>query len=194
MSAPASGRHVHCISARAVVRACSLQVAERPVLEPQTPSPQLDAVIAEFSVLPNPQDRLKLLLQYGKQLEPLAAAAKTDANRVMGCTAQVSARHALATQPAPHTRCFTVWHAQLVCCGGAKAGTAADMILLPLQAWIDARLDADGHVQLSGDSDSALTRGLAAVLVHSLSGLTPEEVLAVEPASLAGLVSRPAVL
>ena len=58
-----------------------------------------------------------------------------------------------------------------------------------LQAWMDARLDGSGRVQLSGDSDSALTRGLVAVLLRGLSGLTPEEVLAVEPASLAGLVS-----
>lgn len=58
-----------------------------------------------------------------------------------------------------------------------------------LQAWMDACLDGSGRVQLSGDSDSALTRGLVAVLLHSLSGLTPEEVLAVDPASLAGLVS-----
>ena len=58
-----------------------------------------------------------------------------------------------------------------------------------MQAWVEARLDGGGRVQLSGDSDSALTRGLVAVLLHSLCGLTPEEVLAVEPASLAGLVS-----
>ena len=58
-----------------------------------------------------------------------------------------------------------------------------------LQAWIAAGLDDSGRVQLSGDSDSALTRGLVAVLMCTLSGLTPEEVLSVEPASLAGLVS-----
>jgi cysteine desulfuration protein SufE len=68
-------------------------------------------------------------------------------------------------------------------------GTASSMASFGLQAWVDASLDGDGRVQLSGDSDSALTRGLVAVLLHSLSGLTPEEVLAVEPASLAGLVS-----
>lgn len=68
-------------------------------------------------------------------------------------------------------------------------GTASSMASFGLQAWMDARLDGSGRVQLSGDSDSALTRGLVAVLMHSLSGLTPEEVLAVEPASLAGLVS-----
>lgn len=64
------------------------------MVEAQTASPRLDAAIAEFSALSDAQDRLKLLLEYGKQLQPLAAASKTDANRVMGCTAQVSNKHA----------------------------------------------------------------------------------------------------
>lgn len=67
-----------------------LQVAERPAVDAQTPSPRLDAAIAEFAAIGEPQERLKLLLEYGKQLKPMAADAKTDANRVMGCTAQVA--------------------------------------------------------------------------------------------------------
>ena len=47
------------------------------------------------------------------------------------------------------------------------------------QVWAMAALDAQGRVQLAGDSDSELTRGLCAVLVEGLSGLTPEEVLQV---------------
>ena len=39
------------------------------------------------------QDRLKLLLEHAKQLPPIPVAAKTDSNRVMGCTAQVSGRN-----------------------------------------------------------------------------------------------------
>lgn len=65
------------------------QVAERPQVEAQTPSSRLDAAVAEFAVIPEPQERLKLLLEYAEQLKPLPAEAKTDANRVMGCTAQV---------------------------------------------------------------------------------------------------------
>ncbi len=40
---------------------------------------------------------------------------------------------------------------------------------------------------LNGDSDSDISRGLCAVLVRGLAGLTPEEVLAVDPACLSAL-------
>ena len=48
-----------------------------------------------------------------------------------------------------------------------------------MQVWISAELDASGRVRFSGTSDSELSRGLCAVLVTALSGLTPEEVLQV---------------
>ena len=51
--------------------------------------------------------------------------------------------------------------------------------LTVLQVWISAELDASGRVKFSGTSDSELSRGLCAVLVTALSGLTPEEVLQV---------------
>ena len=44
------------------------------------------------------------------------------------------------------------------------------------------------------DSDSELSRGLAAVLCLSLSGLTPQQVLEVDPAALAALGLGPGVL
>lgn len=47
------------------------------------------------------------------------------------------------------------------------------------QVWVTAELDSRGRVRLGADSDSELTRGLAAVLVRCLSGLTPEELLQV---------------
>jgi quinolinate synthase len=63
------------------------------------------------------------------------------------------------------------------------------------QAWVDATLDNAGRVQLRAASDSALTSGIAGVLVESLSGLTPAEVLSIEPAALlGGLGLGPAVL
>ena len=49
------------------------------------------------------------------------------------------------------------------------------------QVWATAALDPHGRVQFGGDSDSELTRGLCALLVQGLSGLTPEEVLQVRP-------------
>ncbi len=47
------------------------------------------------------------------------------------------------------------------------------------QVWVTAELDSRGRVRLGADSDSELTRGLAAVLVRCLSGLAPSEVLQV---------------
>lgn len=48
-----------------------------------------------------------------------------------------------------------------------------------MQVWVDAELDKDGRVQFSADSDSEVTRGLAAVLAAALSGLTPAQVIEV---------------
>lgn len=45
------------------------------------------------------------------------------------------------------------------------------------QVWLTAELDAAGRVRLAADSDAALTRGLAAVVVRSLNGLTPAQLL-----------------
>lgn len=179
----------------------ALQTLDRPAVEAQTHSPRLDAAIAEFAALVDPQDRLKLLLEYGKRLKPMAAEAKTDANHVMGCTAQVGVKQRASTDrypigartPSPFNRCtqqLPAPRSQLNTSASCSSCGSASAQPFPVpQAWIDARLDADGRVQLTGDSDSALTRGLAAVLVHALSGLTPEEVLDIEPSSLAGLVS-----
>jgi sulfur transfer protein SufE len=50
---------------------------------------------------------------------------------------------------------------------------------LALQVWVHAEQAADGRLRFAADSDSELTRGLAAVLVRALSGLTLDEVLQV---------------
>ena len=47
------------------------------------------------------------------------------------------------------------------------------------EVWMTATLDGSNRVQFAGDSDSELTRGFCAVLVQSMSGLKPEEVLQV---------------
>lgn len=44
-----------------------------------------------------------------------------------------------------------------------------------------ARLDEHGMVQLAADSESAISKGLAAILVHTLSGRPPQHVLEVRP-------------
>lgn len=48
------------------------------------------------------------------------------------------------------------------------------------QVYITATL-AEGRVYFRGDSDSQITKGLVALLVEGLSGLTPEQILQVTP-------------
>ncbi len=45
---------------------------------------------------------------------------------------------------------------------------------------------ADGHLHWQGDSDAAITKGLLALLIEGLEGLTPAEVVAIDPAFIAG--------
>jgi cysteine desulfuration protein SufE len=48
------------------------------------------------------------------------------------------------------------------------------------QVFITAQLE-DGKIQFAGDSDSQLVKGLVAILVEGLNGLTPTEVLQLTP-------------
>ncbi|GLI59835.1 hypothetical protein VaNZ11_001822 [Volvox africanus] len=49
------------------------------------------------------------------------------------------------------------------------------------QVWVVPELRPDGKVYWRADSDSQLTKGLAALLVTGLSGCTPAEILSVQP-------------
>jgi cysteine desulfuration protein SufE len=44
---------------------------------------------------------------------------------------------------------------------------------------------ADGRLHWQGDSDAAITKGLLALLIQGLEGLTPAEVMALDPAFIA---------
>lgn len=49
----------------------------------------MELFAAELQAAADPRERSRLLLSYAATLAPLAPADKRDANRVMGCTAQV---------------------------------------------------------------------------------------------------------
>jgi len=49
------------------------------------------------------------------------------------------------------------------------------------QVWVVPELRDDGKIYWTADSDSQLTKGLAALLVLGLSGCTPAEILGVQP-------------
>jgi cysteine desulfuration protein SufE len=52
------------------------------------------------------------------------------------------------------------------------------------QVWLHARLSEQGAMELQGDSDALIVKGLVAVLLKVYSGSMPEEVLAASPGFL----------
>ena len=49
----------------------------------------IEEIIDNFSVLDDWDDRYRYLIELGRQLQPLAASAHTEANKVQGCASQV---------------------------------------------------------------------------------------------------------
>ncbi|KAF6263744.1 hypothetical protein COO60DRAFT_1488243 [Scenedesmus sp. NREL 46B-D3] len=49
------------------------------------------------------------------------------------------------------------------------------------QVWVVPELRDDGKIYWTADSDSQLTKGLAALLVLGLSGCSPAEILSLQP-------------
>jgi cysteine desulfuration protein SufE len=50
---------------------------------------QIDEIIDNFALLDEWDDRYRYLIELGRELPPLAAAAHNDANKVQGCASQV---------------------------------------------------------------------------------------------------------
>lgn len=48
------------------------------------------------------------------------------------------------------------------------------------RVWIDAKLDAEGKMEFTADSDAIITKGIIALLIGVLNGRTPKEVLETE--------------
>lgn len=161
------------------------------------PTPALERFAAELQSAGGQQERSRLLLSYARQLPAYPEAARTDAHRVMGCTAQVGAQpklqrpHAAAWAAAGGGNCDARPPSPCTARGAPARSCCLQVRLVPchaacLQVWVSAQLDASGKVQFAADSDSELTRGLAALLVEGLSGLTPDEVLQVSVVPSAG--------
>jgi cysteine desulfuration protein SufE len=51
--------------------------------------PDIDEIIDNFSVLDQWDDRYRYVIELGRELTPLADAARTSANKVQGCASQV---------------------------------------------------------------------------------------------------------
>jgi len=48
------------------------------------------------------------------------------------------------------------------------------------RVWLDARLDEDGKVDFTADSDAIIVKGIISMLIDVLSGHTPQEILDAE--------------
>ncbi|KAK1258120.1 hypothetical protein QJS04_geneDACA021098 [Acorus gramineus] len=67
---------------------CTIRQINNP-LSSDSPRLKLRRLVSEFESLPEPLDRVKLLLRRASSLPPLPGPDRVPANRVMGCTAQV---------------------------------------------------------------------------------------------------------
>lgn len=78
---------------RASPLACraSTAPAAAPAAAPAPLPPSLAAALAPFAAAASARERASLLVQAGRRLPPLPEASRTNANRVIGCTAQVRA-------------------------------------------------------------------------------------------------------
>jgi cysteine desulfuration protein SufE len=55
----------------------------------ENPSPSIDEIVENFSLLDQWDDRYRYVIELGRALTPLPEAARTDANKVQGCASQV---------------------------------------------------------------------------------------------------------
>ena len=55
------------------------------------------------------------------------------------------------------------------------------------QVWLHAKLRSDGRMELVGDSDAVIVRGLVAALLAIFDGATPEEILKTSPKFLSDI-------
>ena len=51
--------------------------------------PTIDEIVSNFELLDEWEERYRYLIELGRQMEPLADEAHTDANKVRGCASQV---------------------------------------------------------------------------------------------------------
>ena len=103
----------------------------------------LSEIVDNFEILDDWEDRYRYLIELGRELEPLDAAAHNDRNKVRGCASQV---------------------------------------------WVETtvRTDVDGTVRLDlrGDSDAHIVRGLIALVFALYSGQTRDHILRTDAQAL----------
>ncbi len=108
---------------------------------------KIDAIIDDFSLLDEWDDRYRYVIELGRTLEPLPETARTDANKVPGCASQV-------------------WLLSDVD-GDRGDGARGD----------GERPGGGPVLRFRGDSDAHIVRGLIAILLALYSGRPAREIL-----------------
>ena len=133
--------------------------------------------------------RYKQLLFYAAKLPAMAAEDHTPENKVEGCVSQVSV--CVCGVMFAVRACMRVHGCVLTACAVNAWSHCATQTthkqhtnnntMQNEKVWVKPELRPDGKVYWAADSDSQLTKGLAALLVLGLSGCTPQEILSVQP-------------
>lgn len=95
---------------------------------------KLDDIYEEYDFL-EADDRYRLLIDLGRELEPMPDALKTDSTMVRGCSAMV---------------------------------------------WVYPTVADDGRLRFLADSNAAITKGIIALVLKTVQGGTPAEILATD--------------
>jgi len=127
------------------------------------------------------------------QAAPQASTAGPVATEAHGLPAAaqrvVSRYQAIATNPKERARLLVDAARSLAPLPDSQRIAENRVMGCTAQVWVTAALDASGKVAFSGTSDSELTAGVVAVMCEAVSGLTPEEVLAVDERALLGALA-----
>jgi cysteine desulfuration protein SufE len=95
---------------------------------------KLDDIYEEYDFL-EADDRYRLLIDLGRELEPMPDALKTDSTMVRGCSAKV---------------------------------------------WVYPTVADDGRLRFLADSNAAITKGIISLVLKTVQGGTPAEILATD--------------
>lgn len=155
----------------------------------------LQQIVMAFQMVPDPMARYKQLLFYATKLEPLPAELHVKEVRIhifAHLPVLVDFNHVRSTECMSGRSCHSSAHRREHWERALILFTESTMTFSDLrtqnkvegcvsQVWVVPELDDGGKVQWRADSDSQLTKGLAALLVKGLSGCTPEEIVKTDP-------------
>ena len=103
---------------------------------------EIIALIDEFDLLEDWEDKYRYLIEIGQNLPAIDEEERSEKTRVKGCVSQV---------------------------------------------WVSVKFQ-DGKMELSGDSDAHIVKGLVGLLIRLYSGKVPADILSIDPKMILKLI------